>query len=337
MNTMRISFITTVYNEEKTIESFLDSILSQTHLPDEVVIVDALSSDSTISRIADYTMRFKKKKIQFTVLIKKGNRSVGRNEAIRYATGDIIACSDAGNILDKNWVKEIAKPFVDSRVSVKGGSVSGERENDKKEEKIDVVAGYYDGNAKTIFQKCLIPYVLVMPNQVNPKTFLPATRSVAFTKKIWQKVGGFDEMLSHNEDYAFAKALQKVYAKIVFKKDAIVYWQPRENFKQAFIMFFRFAYGDAEAEIYRPKVIFLFIRYALGIFLLTFAIMMKSVVMLLGLLILFVLYMIWATAKNYQYVKAWQALYLLPQIQLTTDWAVMIGTILGVLRKKITY
>jgi len=37
---MRITLITTVFNEENSIIAFLESIDSQTKLPDEVIIVD---------------------------------------------------------------------------------------------------------------------------------------------------------------------------------------------------------------------------------------------------------------------------------------------------------
>lgn len=123
---MKISFITTVYNEEKSIERFLDSLMIQGKKSDEVIIVDGGSSDETVRKITEH-------KIKAKVFIKKGNRSIGRNEAIRKATGDTILCSDAGNILDKDWVKNISEPFYDSN--------------------IDVVAGYYQGKAATIFQK----------------------------------------------------------------------------------------------------------------------------------------------------------------------------------------
>ncbi len=219
---MRITFITTVYNEEKNIEVFLQSLFSQSLLPDEIIIVDGGSTDNTLYKISNFQFPISKKRIK--IVSKKGNRSVGRNEAIRNATGDIIVCSDAGNILDQKWIENITKPFTKKHVGV--------------------VAGYYKGKAKTIFEKCLIPYALVMEDKVNEKTFLPSTRSMAFKKSIWKKVGGFNEEYFHNEDYVFAKRLKKIGTQIVFVKDAVVYWLPRKNIKQAFIMFFRFSFGD---------------------------------------------------------------------------------------------
>ena len=55
-------------------------------------------------KIQSYSSKFK-------VIKKRGNRSVGRNEGIKRSTGDIVAITDAGCILDRNWIKNIAAPF----------------------------------------------------------------------------------------------------------------------------------------------------------------------------------------------------------------------------------
>ncbi len=304
---MRTTFIATVLNEEKNVQSFLDSILSQTQKIDEIIIVDGGSTDSTLSIISNKNLKIK-------VIVKKGNRSVGRNVAIRNASGDIILCSDAGCILDKNWSKNIIKPFKDS--------------------KIDVVAGYYRGKYATVFQKCLVPYVLVMPDKVNPENFLPATRSMAFKKSIWEKVKGFPEEYSNNEDYVFAKKLKKAGANIVLRKDAIVNWIPRKNIKESFVMFFRFSKGDMEANIIRWKVVFLFVRYLTALFLIDYFVISRSIVALDILVVLFLVYILWAIFKNYKYVKNLRALYILPFLQFTADMAVLIGSSFAVLGKS---
>ncbi len=299
---MKISFVTTVYNEEKTIGALLDSLFKQTIMPDEVVIVDGGSSDRTVANI-------KYQKSRSKILIKKGNRAVGRNEAIKNSGNEIIVCSDAGCVLDKNWVKNIIEPFNDP--------------------KVDVVAGYYKGNAKTIFEKCLIPYVLVMPDKVDENNFLPATRSMAFKKSVWKKVGGFDEKFSNNEDYVFAKSLKKINANIVFEKEAIVYWMPRDNLLDAFAMFYRFAKGDSESRIFRPKVILIFLRYIIVLSVLFLFIILKSYLMLNSLYLMFFAYLFWSIIKNYKYVKDIRAIFFLALVQIISDIAVICGTIEG--------
>lgn len=308
MEDMKISFITTVLNEEKNIDLLLKSLFSQTKKPDEIIIVDGGSTDNTLWVMSNKSKKYPK--IKF--FKKKGNRSVGRNEGIRRATRDIILLSDAGCVLDRKWVEKITEPF-ESR-------------------DVDVVAGYYKTVTNSVFEKCLTPYVLVMPDRVDPNNFLPSARSMAFKKSIWKRVGGFPKDYSSNEDYVFARGLKKIGAKIVFKKDAVVKWIPRENLKDAFLTFFGFAFGDAESKILRPKVILVFARYILGFFLLLLFWISGSLFYLKIISYILFLYIIWAIYKNYHYVRKWQALFLLPLIQFTADFAVLTGTTIGLLK-----
>jgi hypothetical protein len=166
-----------------------------------------------------------------------------------------------------------------------------------------------------------------MLDRIDPESFLPASRSMAFKKSIWEKAGGFDEKFSHNEDYVFAKRLKKINVNIVFEKKAIAYWIPRNDIKDSFVMFYRFALGDAEANIFRPKVVFIFLRYILGIFILGAILFSKTIIFLNLLLVLFVAYIIWSIAKNFKYVKDVRAMYYLPLIQIISDLAVILGTL----------
>ena len=306
---MKVSFIATVYNEEQAIKLLLESIFSQSKFPDEIIIVDGGSTDNTIPEISSFHFPKSTNKTNIKLIFKKGNISVGRNEAIKSASNEIIVCSDAGCTLDKDWIRNIIRPFEDGDV--------------------DVVAGYYKGSPKTVFQECLIPYVLVMPDKVNANDFLPATRSIAFKKSIWKKIGGFDEKISHGEDYLFAKKLRKFNANIRFEKNAIVYWIPRDSIKDAFVMFYRFAKGDAKSKIFRPKVFLIFLRYIIGLFLVIFYAVTNMQTILIILYLLIFIYILWSIGKNYIYVGKIKAILFLPLLQLVSDIAVIIGTIMG--------
>jgi len=307
---MKISFITTILNEEKTIISLLTSLTKQTQKPDEIIIVDGGSKDKTIIKIKDFQENHPQIKIR--LFLKKGtNRSQGRNLAIKKAKNKIIAMSDAGCELNKNWLKNITRPF--NNLSV------------------EVVAGYYQTKTKNIFEECVTPYALVMPDRVNPSKFLPASRSMAIRKNIWEKFGGFPEGLSDNEDFVFANTLEKEKANIVFAKDALVYWYPRSNLKSFWIMIYRFAKGDAVAGLRYPKTATVLGRYLIGALLLIFS--FKHHYLLLFWLLGVLLYLIWPIFKNYRYVKKWPALFLLPLLQITADTAIILGTVKGMSKR----
>lgn len=304
------SFITTVFNEEKSIESFLNSIYSQTKLPDEIIIVDAGSVDGTVNRISEFSIPKKKNYPNIKLIFKKGNRSVGRNEAIKHASGDIILVSDAGCILDKNWVKNITKPF--------------------KDKKIDVVSGFYKPVARNVFQKCLATYTSVMEDKIDKDNFLPSSRSIAFRKAAWKKVNGYPKELNTCEDLVFAINLKKKKFKFKFEKNAFAYWPQRETLWQAFRQFFNYAKGDGQAKYFRKVTPLLFLRALLFMILLFCSFYSMGCVAIMGILIF--LYFIWAISKNYKYIKHVKALYFLPLLQVTSDIAVFFGMIIGYIK-----
>lgn len=298
---MKIALVVPVLNEERSVGKLIDSIARQTIKPSEIIFVDGGSKDKTVEEVIKYS---KKVNLKVKVLVKKGNRSIARNFGVESSKSDVIVLTDAGCTLDKNWLKEIIKPF--------------------KYRNADVVAGYYKGEAKNVFQKCLIPYVLIMDDKVNPKTFLPATRSMAFRKRVWKKLGGFPKKYSHNEDYVFANLLKRNNITIHVQTSAIVNWVPRKNILEAFYMFYRFALGDSQAQIFRPKVLLLLLRYIIAVLLLFLSPKLLTFIL--------ILYLVWAVIKNYNYVKDYRAIFILPSLQIISDIAVISGTVVGLFK-----
>jgi len=318
---MKLSLVITIFNEEATLNSLLSSLQQQTLAADEIIIVDGGSKDNSPNIIKNWQKKsYFKNKLKF--FTKKGNRSIGRNLGIKKAKNKWIAITDAGCIPDKNWLKELSL--------------------EQEKSKALVIAGYYFGIAKNPFEEAVIPYVLVMPDKVDKNNFLPATRSMLIEKNTWKKLGGFDEKLNHNEDYDFAKKIEKENIKKSFTKKALVGWLPRKNLISFFVMILRFAFGDAEANILRPKVLLIIARYTLVIILglliyLSFISEFFHFFKIYGFIILlisFLVYCLWAIMKNKKYVPngwAW-----LPVLQISSDIAIIIGTISGSIKKTIS-
>jgi glycosyltransferase involved in cell wall biosynthesis len=305
---LQVSVIITVLNEEQKIGVLLHSLAGQTQLPTEVIIVDGRSSDGTWQLLQKAVETFPTKLI---VKQKTGNRSVGRNYAISLATQEVIACTDAGCVPQPDWLAELYAVHQTSQS--------------------DVVAGYYQGISTSSFEEAVVPYALVMPNSVNPQKFLPATRSMLFRKDVWEKIGGFDETLSDNEDYAFAKKIEAQGFSISFAQKAVVSWHPRSTLNQFYTMIFRFARGDIFAGIVRPKVLLIFARYVfIGLCTLA-SLSAVGTIPFRFLLFLLLIYSSWAIFKNYKNVKnGW---YWLPILQIVSDLAVMHGSVAGAVQK----
>lgn len=309
---MRIALIITVLNEAETVLALLQSVLSQTHLPNEVIITDGGSKDETVNLIKTFADHHPK--LNLKVLVKPGNRSVGRNWAIQHTAAEWLACTDAGCTLAPTWLAELVST--------------------QQRTQAEVIAGYYQGQAETSWQTAVVPYVLVMPDKLAhfktaEEVFLPATRSLLMARSAWAAAGYFNETLADNEDYALAHAFLKHNVKMAFAPQAIVFWQPPKTWAAIFRMFYRFARGDAASGLWRPKVTALFIRYLVALIVVSVWLTTGWSFVGWGLVLGLIAYLIWAIAKNQRYVP--QAWGWLPGLQLTADAAVMSGSVAGLL------
>lgn len=289
---MKTSFVTTVLNEAKTITLLLDSLQTQTKLPDEVIIVDAGSLDATLDLIKAHRLN---QSATVRIISQQGvNRSQGRNLGIKSAQHQIIALSDAGCVLDSDWLTRITEPF--------------------KSTSVDSVAGYYQTTTGSVLAQAIAPFVAVMPDQLNPETYLPSSRSLALKKSAWLKVGQYPENLDFCEDLIFAARL-KALTRLVVKPDAIVFWQMPVSLKDFYQSLKNYASGDVLAG-YWPhliKIISVYLRY----------------VVFFTVPPLFLAYLFWPIIKFNHYVSGFKAVAYLPLVQLTADLAVMRGALLG--------
>jgi glycosyltransferase involved in cell wall biosynthesis len=212
---MKSSFIATVFNEEKNIESFLNSILSQTKSPDEIVIVDGGSTDDTYNILKKYS---KKNKIIKIYQEKGANIARGRNVAVKNSKGDIILVSDAGCIIDKNWVKETLSYFP----------------------KEDVVAGSYKALSKNNFE--FFQGLITIKKVDRPSRM--SSRNVAFKKKCFEKVGGYPEKsLTGEDNRLMINFIQEGYRVAVNPKRRVC-WEMRPTLSKFFKQYYLYGRGD---------------------------------------------------------------------------------------------
>ncbi len=206
---MKVSVICTLKDEENSVKELIDSILFQSKLPDEIVIVDGGSTDRTVEIIKSYI-----KKISINLIIKEGvNIAEGRNIAIENAKYDYIASIDAGSWADKDWLKNLLRPF--------------EELEDEEDSSVDVVAGFFLPDPKSKYEEVVGELLYPKLENMNPDRFLPSGRSIAFKRRCWETVGGYPEWLYTGEDALFDVKLRESGCKFAFAKDAIVYWRPR--------------------------------------------------------------------------------------------------------------
>jgi len=238
---MKVSIIATVKNEGEALRPLLDSIYDQTRQPDEVVICDGGSTDRTLAVLDEY-----RQWLPLRVVEEPGsNISRGRNVAIAAATGDIIAGTDAGVVLSPTWLEEIVAPFAD--------------------ESVQVVSGWFEADPYTDFEVVMGSTVLPTLDDIDPQTFLPSSRSVAYRKSAWAAVGGYPEWLEHSEDLVFDMALRERYGPFPFVPGAVAYFRPRPDLRSFYRQYYAYARGDGKANLWIKRHAIRYATYLIGI------------------------------------------------------------------------
>lgn len=101
--TEKISVIIITRNREKMLEGCLESLVKQTRLPDEVIVVDNASTDKTKKVI----FSFKKKLPIKYFMEKKVGMPYAQNRGIREASGELLLFLDDDCEANKFWVERI--------------------------------------------------------------------------------------------------------------------------------------------------------------------------------------------------------------------------------------
>ncbi len=310
---MQASIITTIKNEEGSIKMFLGSLETQILAPDEIIIVDGGSNDNTVDIIKDHAAN---SKLPIKLLIENEvNISEGRNIAIRKARNEVVAITDAGCKLDKNWLKCIVKPF---------------KENDS----VDVVAGWYEPYTSTDFGilAAELLYKKIERVKRNPDAFLPSSRSIAFRKECWEAVGGYPENLETAEDTLFDIKLKEKGFKFVFAENAVVFWEVRPNLTSIINQYFRYRRGDAHAHLFFPEYWGpRYISYITGLILAIFGFYYPFSFIILFILVLF--YLGGYTILVYRKKRIIKSVIVVPALILATDISGMAGYIFGIMER----
>jgi glycosyltransferase involved in cell wall biosynthesis len=303
----RTALIVTVLNEASSIDELLTSVSLQSLAPDEIAISDGGSTDGTLARLHQWSARLPLRVIEAP----GANISRGRNAAIAATTAEIIAVTDAGVTLDREWLAHLLAKLTPE---------------------VELVSGFFQPDPRTTFECALSATTLPELADVNRDAFLPSSRSVLFRRQAWEHVRGYPEWLDYCEDLVFDLALKRSGCHFAFAPDAIAHFRPRPNLRAFFKQYYLYARGDGKADLWRLRHA---IRYATYV--------MAAVLVLRGHPLRMVL-PIAAVAylrrpfQRLRGLRVWQlpwrqrleAAALLPVIRLTGDVAKMLGYPVGV-------
>jgi glycosyltransferase involved in cell wall biosynthesis len=235
----RVALCLTVLNEADNLATLFASIAAQTRQPDEIVVVDGGSTDGTPGVVREWQARG----LPITVLSQPGaNISAGRNAAIGHVQAPLIAVTDAGVRLEPGWLAALTAPF-------------------DAPDPPDVVAGFFRSDPCTTFEAALGATTLPTAKEIDPAHFYPSSRSVAFTRRAWEHVGGYPEWLDYCEDLLFDFALEDEGYRRAWAPDAVVHFRPRASLRAFALQYYRYARGDGKADLWRRRQAIRYVTY----------------------------------------------------------------------------
>ncbi len=316
-----VTLVCTVYNESATITGFLESLYAMTRLPAECVIVDGGSTDGTVEAIGAF-VRARPEPVRFHVITDPtcnirhtpGPIAKGRNTAIRSASGTIIASTDAGCVLCADWLERITGPLL-------------------ADPTLGAVGGWYRADARSYFARCAGVAMLIPPEAVDKDRFIPSSRSFAFSKAAWEKVGGYPEKALAAEDTLFVMYLRNAGFSIAYVAEAVVYWRMKTSFRSFVRLIFRYGFGDGFCSILMRN----FLRNVAKIGISAALIVAAAVVHPVFLLLLAVYWWLLPYSRKIPRAFAFSAITMMPVVsilKLTSDIAYAAGYVAGRMSKR---
>jgi len=228
-----VSIVVTVLNEAEDIARGVASLLGQEPPATEVIVVDGGSTDGTWEWLT--AMQGKDSRLvairdeTCSLKYSPGPVSRGRNVAIAAARTGTIATADAGCTYATDWLANLTAPLVAGKAEYAlGGSC-------------------LDPADHTVWDVASAPFFSIKLGAEEPTKSCTA-RSMAFTKALWERIGGFPEAVLVGEDTLFDFDARRLTTP-AFVANAKAIYSPRNTFRAASHQMARYAVSDGKARV----------------------------------------------------------------------------------------
>ncbi len=236
---MKFSVIVPSYNSARTLPGCIKALLSQNISRNdyEIIVVDDGSTDNTRAVMKSFTD--KNKNIRYVYQKNKGP-AAARNLGARKSRGSILLFTDSDCVPERSWIREMVKPFQDSKIVGVAGAYGKNLEN-------SVISRFVTYEIEDRYKKM---------KKMQEIDFI-GTYAAAYRKREFFKTGGFDESFktASGEDPALSFEMTK-YGKLVFQPSAHVAHHHPNTLKK--LLKQKYKTGYWRVPLYRkyPKKIF---------------------------------------------------------------------------------
>ena len=201
----QVSVVVTCRNNEETIGECLQSIVELDYPKDslEIIVIDALSSDSTVQIAAKYPVK---------MVSLPGNAPAAYNYAMKIASYDILGFIDSDAKVEKDWLKKLIPHLSNQQTA----GVSGNIET---------------WNYENLWARSIGYDIKARYARLAPFTGRVATMNLLFKRSVLEEVGGFDESFPSQYDTELGFRISHKGYRIAFERKAKCYHFNRQTLR----------------------------------------------------------------------------------------------------------
>ena len=214
-----VSVVIPTYNSGSTIEDCLESLMKQTKPPEEIIIVDGHSKDSTVEIAKEYECKI--------LYEEGGSRAAACNVGVPEAKGDYVVFIDADAIAKEDWLENLIAAFDLDHGREVGCTTGPNIEYPNETDFGKAVSAVYD----TFIGGNWTEHIKSIFNKENRYVQSAAGCNAAYKRSALNEAMPFNENLITAEDTEINYKLIKSGYSIYFEPNAIVYHQRPQSHK----------------------------------------------------------------------------------------------------------
>lgn len=224
MEKPKVSVVIPCRNEEKYISHCVEGFLKQDYPDFELLFVDGMSNDKTVSILEEYQKRDKR----ITIIPNPEKVTPNAfNYGIKAATGDIITIFSAHSFPEADYLAAGVNALLSNPVDCAGGNMKAEAQN-YTGQAISAATSHFFGVGNSRF------------HYYTRKCEVDTVYQGFYRREVFEKIGLFDEMLIRDQDDEFNYRLKSAGGKILLDPEIRSVYHSRAGMKKLFRQYYQY-------------------------------------------------------------------------------------------------